>query len=61
MTCRHPKLTESDNFTALNIEMDDQRGNVIGSFQWKRYICDECGNLITVLHAVVEKPKKDGN
>ncbi len=55
--CRHSKLTETDNFTALNISMDDHRGNVTGSFQWKRYICNECDSLITVLHAVVEKPE----
>lgn len=53
--CRHPKLTEIDNTTLIEFESRGQQGNVTGAFQWKKYTCDECDSLITVLHAVVEK------
>lgn len=55
MNCRHPKLTEIDQVTLLEYNSIGQQGSVIGAFQWKKYTCDKCGSLITVLNAVVEK------
>ena len=58
MICRHPKLTEIDQMTLIEYEAAGQQGSVTGAFNWKKYTCNECGGLITVLHAVVEKPKR---
>jgi len=55
--CRHPKLTEIDQTTLVNYESIGQQGNVTGAFFWKKYTCDECGDLITILSAVTEKQK----
>jgi len=55
MNCRHPKLTEIDQMTLVEYESIGQQGSVTGAFQWKKYTCGECGSLITILHAVVEK------
>jgi len=57
MVCRHPALTEIDNLTLIELESNDQPGSVTGAFHWKKYTCNECGSLITVLRAVVEHPK----
>jgi len=43
--------------TLVDFESKDQPGSVMGAFQWKKYTCDECGSLITILNAVVEKPE----
>lgn len=59
LECRHPELIEFDNFTALDINIEVQQGNVIGAFQWKRYTCKKCNCLITILQAVVEKEIND--
>jgi len=61
MTCRHPILTEIDNMTLVDFEAKGQQGSVTGAFQWKKYTCNECGGLVTVLHAVVEHPKRRKN
>lgn len=56
--CKHPKLTEVNNTTALEFDVggfEGRKGTLIGGFHWKQYSCDECDNLITVLNAVVEK------
>lgn len=60
-TCRHPKLTEivsnialMNSYVGVDIKATDQPGKVTGMFMWKKYTCDECGRLITVLQAVVE-------
>lgn len=58
MICRHPILTEIDNMTLVDYESIGQQGSVTGAFQWKKYICDECGSLVTILNAVVEYPKR---
>lgn len=55
MICGHPKLIEIDQTTLMNYESLGQQGNVIGAFNWKKYTCAECGKLITILSAVVEK------
>ena len=55
MGCGHPKLTETDQMTLMEYEAAGQRGKVIGAFNWKKYTCDECGNLITILSAVTER------
>jgi len=52
--CGHPKLTEIDQLTALEVSMEGQQGNIVGMFTWKKYTCDSCGKLITILQAVVE-------
>ena len=57
--CRHPKLIEVDGHTLIEYNSEGQLGNVIGGFNWKKYICDECGNMVTVLSAVVEKYEKE--
>ncbi|MCK5613786.1 hypothetical protein KAR91_68610 [Candidatus Pacearchaeota archaeon] len=61
MTCRHPKLIEIDQITLVDYECIDPQGSVTGAFQWKKYTCNECGSLVTVLNAVVEKPKRRKN
>jgi len=58
MACRHPKLTEIDMMTLIDFESIGQQGSVTGAFQWKKYTCNECGGLVTVLNAVVEYPKR---
>lgn len=60
--CSHPKLTEADNFTGqvVIVEGESLKGNVIGMLTWKKYICDECGKLITILNAVVENIEREG-
>lgn len=55
--CRHSKLTEIDNITLMKFESEGQLGSVIGAFNWKKYTCDDCNSLITILNAVVEKPE----
>jgi len=55
MSCRHPILTEIDNLTLVDLEAKDQPGSVMGAFQWKKYTCNECNCIVTVLNAVVEK------
>lgn len=55
--CRHPKLTEIDQMTLIEYESIGQQGSVTEAFFWKKYVCDECGSLITILSAVAEKPK----
>ena len=55
--CRHPKLTEIDQMTGLEISMKGQKGSVEGMFSWKKYYCKKCKCLITILNAVVEKPE----
>lgn len=55
MTCEHPKLIAIDNITLMNYESVGQQGSVTGAFFWKKYTCDECSSLITVLSAVAEK------
>jgi len=57
MSCRHPTLTEIDQMTLVDFEAKDQQGSVIGAFQWKKYRCNECNCIVTVLNAVVEKPE----
>ena len=57
--CQHSKLTQADNFVGLEVNVDGQPGNVVGAFNWKKYICDECANIVTVLSAVVEKVEKE--
>ncbi len=57
MTCGHPKLTEIDQTILVDYESIGQQGSVTGAFFWKKYTCDECGSLITILTAVVEKLK----
>jgi len=54
-TCNHPKLIEVDSFTASVVAIAGQSGNVDGMFMWKKYRCDQCHKLITILQAVVEK------
>lgn len=55
-TCGHPVLTEvvPKSATALDIEMIGEPGNVTGMFMWKKYECEQCHKLITILQAVVE-------
>jgi len=52
--CSHSKLTEVDDITAMNIDIEGQKGNLTGMFHWKKYTCDVCKRLVTVLQAVVE-------
>lgn len=57
MSCRHPKLTEIDNLTGVDVNIAGQKGNVVGMFTWKKYYCKKCKCIITILNAVVEKLK----
>lgn len=54
MKCAHPNLTEIDNLVAVEISIEGQEGGVTGAFQYKKYRCERCKALITILHAVVE-------
>lgn len=52
--CNHPKLIEIDKLTGITIDTDGQKGNTTEMFLWKKYTCEKCKKLITVLEAVVE-------
>lgn len=52
--CGHPRLTEVNDFIGIKVDVSGQKGNVTGMFTWKKYTCDSCKKLITVLQAVVE-------
>lgn len=54
--CPHNDLTGCDNFIGVEVEVtNNPTSNVIGMFEYKKYLCKECGNIVVVLNAVVER------
>lgn len=57
--CGHDNLTSYGDYTALVVAVDDQinvgPSKVEGMFTYKKYKCVDCGKIITVLNAIVEK------
>ena len=56
LPCGHSNLSEIGNFTGIYVKVQDQPGNVIEAFHWRKYKCNKCSCIITILSAVVEKP-----
>lgn len=60
ISCGHNNLTSYGNYTSLVVNVDDQintASRIDGMFIYKKYECVDCGKIITVLNAVVEKIK----
>jgi len=59
--CSHNTLISYGNYTGLVVTVDDQTNtnpsSIEGMFTYKKYECVDCGKIITVLNAVVEKKK----
>jgi hypothetical protein len=58
--CGHNNLTSYGNYTGIVVTVDDQidtGSKVEGMFTYKKYECIDCGKIITILNAVVEKTK----
>lgn len=57
--CEHNNLTSYGNYTGIVITVDDQintdSSKVEGMFTYKKYKCVDCGKVITILNAIVEK------
>ena len=55
MICQHNRLIALDNFTGIEVNIENSLSKVCGMFTYKKYKCEECERIITVLNAVVEE------
>lgn len=60
--CKHEKLTKLDDFGGVEVNVErpvfnrtHSESRVTGMFIWKKYACDNCGKIITILNAVIEE------
>ena len=58
VSCDHNNLRSYDKYTGIvvaDLRGDKGPSNLEGMFTYKKYICNDCEKIITVLNAVVEK------
>jgi len=56
--CEHNKLIAIDDYTGIQGNFENKTNSQIcGMFVYKKYKCEDCGRIITVLNAVVEEIK----
>lgn len=55
--CGHNHLSVYDDYTGMVVKIENnvKSSKVEGMFTYKKYKCNICGKIITVLNAVVEK------
>ena len=53
--CQHNRLIALNDYAAIEANVEDSLSKVSGMFSYKKYSCENCGKIITILNAVVEE------
>lgn len=61
MSCKHNTLKAMKDYPiglAINYEHFEKAGKVTNMWQWAKFVCVDCGAIVTILNAVIEDINK---